>query len=155
MPMFVVLFAAFAMALRDRTASDDIAIVTPVANRVAPHTEDLVGKFTNSVLLRLDCTASRPFADLLRDASSVILGALCHQETPIRNVIKACCHADVAFNIVFGLQNFPATDFVGEGLTMEVLDVDFGFGLTDLTMLLCDDKNGIRAQVYFNRKRFG
>ncbi len=46
-------------------AADEILVGTPVRGRAQPHTEDVVGTFINTLVLRTDLTGAPTFAELL------------------------------------------------------------------------------------------
>jgi amino acid adenylation domain-containing protein len=87
--LFVVLLAGFAALLRSRTGQDDIVIGTPVAGRLLPETEDLIGCFFNTLALRVRPTAGRTFRELAEAVRETAYAAYDHQEAPFEKVIEA------------------------------------------------------------------
>ncbi|TQJ92304.1 non-ribosomal peptide synthetase [Streptomyces sp. SLBN-31] len=87
--MFTVLHAGLAVLLARLTGELDIAIGTPVPGRVRDLSEDLVGHFANTVVLRTDLVGSPTFADLLQDVHAVDLAAFAHQDVPFEQVVEA------------------------------------------------------------------
>src|SRR6185369_3936057 len=73
--LFMVLAAAFATLLHRLTGSEDLRIGTPVANRVRPEIENLIGFFANTLVLRVDLTGEPRGADLLARVRATALAA--------------------------------------------------------------------------------
>ena len=67
----------------------DVAIGVPMAAREQPECEDLIGLFTNTVVLRLDLSGDPTFEALLRRAREMVLGAVAHQSVPFDQVVQA------------------------------------------------------------------
>ena len=63
--MFMTTLAAFMVLLGRYTGADDVAVGTPVANRDRAETEDLIGYFVNTLVMRADLSGDPSFAELL------------------------------------------------------------------------------------------
>ncbi|MER5446561.1 amino acid adenylation domain-containing protein [Streptomyces sp. NPDC002764] len=87
--MFTVLHAGLAVLLGRLTGETDIAIGTPVAGRTQAVSDDLVGQFANTVVLRTDLAGVPTFADLLHEVHAVDLAAFAHQDIPFEQVVEA------------------------------------------------------------------
>jgi len=86
---FIVLLAAFHAWLHRLTASTDIVVAAPVANRQRPEVAHLLGLFINTVALRARVAPHAPFADLLAQVRDTTLGAYANQDVPFDQVIDA------------------------------------------------------------------
>ncbi|WP_454165032.1 non-ribosomal peptide synthase/polyketide synthase [Gordonia iterans] len=86
---FMVVHAALAVLLARLSATDDIAIVTPVAGRGQAELDRLVGMFVNTLVLRTRVGPSMSFADLLRQVRQVDLDAFAHADVPFEAVVDA------------------------------------------------------------------
>ncbi len=85
--LFMTMLAAFQVLLHRYSGQDDIVIGTPVANRNRAETENLVGLFVNSVVLRTDLSGNPSFRDLLARVREVTLDAFAHQEMPFEKLV--------------------------------------------------------------------
>jgi amino acid adenylation domain-containing protein len=100
--LFMALQAAFAALLSRYCGQDDIAIGTPVAGRSHTETENLVGLFVNSVVLRTDTSGDPSFATLVERARDTALGALDHQDLPFEKLVEDLAPArDLSRNPLF------------------------------------------------------
>jgi amino acid adenylation domain-containing protein len=86
---FMVALATWSLVLARYTGQDDVLIATPTAGRVSPESNDLIGLFVNTVVLRTGHDPSAPFSDLLAQCRRVTLEALLHQEVPVSRVVDA------------------------------------------------------------------
>ena len=87
--LFITLLSAFFVLLHRYTQSRDILIASGLANRRWESTEDLIGMFVNTVILRGQVDGAMSFRDLHRRIHRVCLDAYQHQELPFEEVLKA------------------------------------------------------------------
>jgi amino acid adenylation domain-containing protein len=86
--LFATVMAAFQILLHTYTGQDDISVGTACANRLRSEWEELVGLFTNMVVIRtphLDPT--QPFSAFLSSLAQTILRAVSSQEMPFHVVV--------------------------------------------------------------------
>jgi amino acid adenylation domain-containing protein len=86
--VFSVVAAAFTAVLAQYANCDDIAVGLPVAGRVREDTEDLVGLFFDTVVLRTDVSGDPSFAELVNRVQDGLLDVYEHQEVPFEQVVR-------------------------------------------------------------------
>ncbi|MXP22007.1 amino acid adenylation domain-containing protein [Gordonia sp. HNM0687] len=86
---FMMVTAALTALWSRLGGGDDIAIGTPVAGRVDPGTERVVGLFANMVALRTRTDGSPTVRDLVRRCRDTVLDAFAHQDVPIERLVEA------------------------------------------------------------------
>ncbi|HEX4489808.1 MAG TPA: amino acid adenylation domain-containing protein [Acidimicrobiia bacterium] len=138
---FMVLLAAYQLLLGRYTGQDDIVVGTPIANRTRRETNDLLGFFANTVALRADLSGEPAFVDVLARVRATALVAYSHQDAPFEQVVQALAPMrslghTALFQQLFVFQNAPARDLRFEGVTSEVLDIETGTSMFDLSMEL-------------------
>ena len=84
---FIVLVSALSIVLHQSTGQRDIRIGTLVANR-RRETEQVIGHFLNTVILRTQVCPDKTFRQLLMEVRDVAVGAYAHQELPFERLAK-------------------------------------------------------------------
>ncbi|MBA2675111.1 non-ribosomal peptide synthetase, partial [Ramlibacter sp.] len=87
--LFMMLVAGWSVLLNRYTGQDDICIGTPVAHRVRPETEGLIGLFANTLVLRTAVEAGASFTQLLAQVRGHALDAYAHQDMPFEQLVEA------------------------------------------------------------------
>jgi len=94
--LFMVLVAAFKALLHRYLGQNDLRVATNVANRNRPGTEGLIGRLTNSVILRTDLRGDPSAREVLRRVRAVTLAAFVHQDFPFGEIAEALASEDSA-----------------------------------------------------------
>jgi|GEM_PF-5455955 len=81
--LFMTLMAAMAILMSRYTKEKEILMGTPVAGRNNLATENIIGLFINSVIIRGRLSNNPSVKDLLTQIKASVLGAFAHQEIPI------------------------------------------------------------------------
>lgn len=87
--LFMCLLAAVNGWLYRYTGMRDINIGTLFSTRNRPETEDLIGPFFNTLVLRTDLSGQLSFRELLRRARQVTLDAYSHSDLPFAEIEEA------------------------------------------------------------------
>ncbi|MFE3031380.1 amino acid adenylation domain-containing protein [Streptomyces canus] len=163
--MFMTLLAAYTLVLSRYSGQDDIAVGTPVAARNRAETEDLIGFFVNSLVLRTDLSGDPTFTQLLARVREMSLAAYANQDLPFEQLVDALvtdreeAHTPL-FQVIFNYtpgevrpteQAVPGggTEAAPEDLDTEV-DTRF-----DLRLAISDDlKGGLSGGIHYNAELF-
>jgi amino acid adenylation domain-containing protein len=121
---FVALLAALNLLLGQILGHEEIWIGTLSANRDDMYTENLIGLFANTLIVRTDLSGDPTFDQLLRKVRSVVLDALDHQALPFERLLDELRRRlDLArtplFQVLFIMQNVPTPALQLQGLTVE------------------------------------
>ncbi|HZO70619.1 MAG TPA: amino acid adenylation domain-containing protein [Ktedonobacteraceae bacterium] len=87
--LFATLAAALQVLLYRYTGQEDILIGTTTAQRQQPETQDLLGLFLSTSLLRTDLSGSPSFCELLHRVQQTLLEAEAYRNVPFTYLIRA------------------------------------------------------------------
>jgi amino acid adenylation domain-containing protein len=87
--LFVVALAAYQFLLGQMARTDDVVVGIPVAGRLYPELDELIGFFTNTAAARADLSGGPSLRQLVRQVRQSVLDALDHQEVPFERVVEA------------------------------------------------------------------
>ncbi|BAY60048.1 amino acid adenylation domain-containing protein [Calothrix brevissima NIES-22] len=156
---FITLLTAFKILLYRYTGQADIIVGSPVANRDRAETEDLIGFFINTVVLRSNLEGNPTFQELLASVRNVVLEAYNHQELPLEKLVETLqperdmSHTPI-FQVMFALQNAPMPALEFSGLQLTPLEIDNGTAKFDLTLDLAETPDGIKGWLEYNTDLF-
>jgi amino acid adenylation domain-containing protein len=85
---FMALLAGFQALFHRYSGQEDMLVATPIANRLRPEIEPLIGFFTNTLVLRGRPSEEVPFEALLEQARTTALGAYTHQDLPFDKLVE-------------------------------------------------------------------
>ncbi|HEY0365756.1 MAG TPA: amino acid adenylation domain-containing protein, partial [Pyrinomonadaceae bacterium] len=111
--LYMTLLAGYQTLLYRYTGAEDICVGSPVAHRPLRETEQLIGCFLNTLVLRSDLSQDLTFAELLRRVRETTLDAYAHQDVPFEQLVdalqpeRATDHSPL-FQVTFSLLNTPA-----------------------------------------------
>ena len=151
--LFMVLHAAWALALSRLSSSNDIVVGTPVAYRCEEGLERLIGCFVNTLVLRVDCTREGSFGAFLAQVRACILGAQEHQDVGLEQLVehlkprRSTAHAPL-FQLLFSM-NVPPEDVdqasrADTDIRIEELDFPWHSTKFDLGLTATLEASGLR-----------
>ena len=155
---FATLLGAFQVLLSRYTGQQDFAVAVPMAGRTRSETEDLIGFFVNTVVVRADLAGNPLFADVLDRTQHSLLEGLTHQEAPFERIVEEL-HPDRDLGrnplaqVLFGARD-PLPAFDATGLSVERYEWGQGSAGFDLAVEVEVSPDGIRGRVDFPRDLF-
>jgi amino acid adenylation domain-containing protein len=85
---FILLLAAYNVLLHRISEADDLVVGVPVAGRVFPGADRMVGYCANLVAIRTQPEPTMPFATYLKRVREAVLGAFEHQDYPFPILVE-------------------------------------------------------------------
>ncbi|WP_254909961.1 condensation domain-containing protein, partial [Micromonospora sp. NBS 11-29] len=143
---FMVFLAGYALLLSTWSGSDDVVVGTPVSGRSHPQSQDLIGLFVNTIVLRADVSGDPPFADLLERVRQACVAAYAHQDVPFDLVVERLRpDRDPSRNPLF--QTFFAYEPVAGqpefgGVTARPVDLSDATAKFDLSLSMIEQSDG-------------
>src|SRR5262245_34210001 len=146
--LYMILLAALQVLLGRYSGQEDFAIGSPTAGRLGKETENLVGIFVNTLVVRADLSGNPTFRQLLRHVREVALEAFQHQELPFERLVEAVnpdrdAGRNPLFQVMFALQSAPWPEVNFAGLVLSVLPLDTGTSKFDLSFTAREDREGL------------
>ncbi len=111
---FMFYLAIFKILLLRYTGQQDIAVGAPIANRNWFETENLIGTFVNTVVLRTQFTDNPTFKEFLHYVRELSLDAFNHQDFPFEKLVEELqperdmSHSPLV-QVLFNVLNAPQT----------------------------------------------
>ncbi|WP_193076029.1 non-ribosomal peptide synthetase [Pseudomonas sp. FME51] len=87
--LFMLLLASFQTLLHRYSGQNDIRVGVPIANRNRVETEQLIGFFVNTQVLKAEFDLHTTFSELLKQVQQTALGAQAHQDLPFEQLVEA------------------------------------------------------------------
>lgn len=157
--LFITLLAAFKVLLHRYTGQNDILVGSPFANRNRPEVKKLIGFLVNTLVLRSDLSGNPSFRELLGRVSSVVLGAIAHQDLSFEKLLESLqshrhSNGEPPFQVMFSLQNFPEVAQELPGVTLSFPQVENQTAFFDLVLSLQQKEHGLTAVLEYNTDLF-
>jgi amino acid adenylation domain-containing protein/non-ribosomal peptide synthase protein (TIGR01720 family) len=157
--LFMMLLAALDVVLYRYTGQSDIVVGSPIAGRTRAETEELIGFFLNTLVLRVSLSDDLTFEDLLRRVKEVCLGAYAHQDMPFERLVQELApERDMSrsplFQVILNLQNTPKESAGVEGLKLRRMGVDAVSTKADLTLIMAEGPTGLTGMLAYSTDIF-
>jgi amino acid adenylation domain-containing protein len=157
--LFMMLLAAFDTLLYRYTGTEDILVGSAIANRDRSEIEGLIGFFVNILVMRTDLAGNPTFSELLLRVREMAMEAYTHQDLPFEMLVEALqperdlSHTPL-FQVMFVLQNAPASELELTGLTVNPLPIKGTTARFDLTLSMENTATGLVGWWEYNTDLF-
>ena len=143
----MALMAIFNAVVHRSTNQTDLVVVTPVAGRVHPELESLIGLFANVLPLRTDLSGDPSFLDLLARVQRDSTRVFARQHVPIQRLQAALRPGWTAgrmaiSSLLFALQNMPHDDLRLTGTDVRAIESGPHEVFEDLSLFASEDADG-------------
>ncbi|MEL6901316.1 MAG: amino acid adenylation domain-containing protein [Cyanobacteria bacterium J06606_4] len=157
--LFMVLLAGFKTLLHRYTQAKDIIVATPVAGRNQVETEDLIGLFFNTLLLRSHPSSQQSFTTFLAHIRDVSLAAFSHQNVPLMKLIEHLRQTQSLeqrslFQVLFQYKNFPGKTVSANGVEIDECQLGTGKTNLDLTLEITEQTDGLLCTFRYDTALF-
>ncbi|MBB4730094.1 non-ribosomal peptide synthetase, partial [Xanthomonas arboricola] len=149
--LFMLLVAMVQRVLSRWSGQREVTVGTPVASRTARQTEDLVGYFANTVLLRTRLDGVPTFRELLRAVRQTALDAYANQDVPFERVVaETHVQGDLArsslFQAMVVLQQAEATLPAFPDVTLSPVAIGRHGAKFDLSLEFFEHEGGLAVR---------
>ncbi|HEY6376807.1 MAG TPA: amino acid adenylation domain-containing protein, partial [Edaphobacter sp.] len=156
---FMVGLAALYAVLARYSGQDDILIGSPIAARSRSETQDIVGFFTNTVILRGKLDGDPTFHELVQRVRQTALEAYAHQDLPLEMLIDKIrpgrdLSRSALFQVMLVFQNWapPRLELHGLEVSSQVIRTDTS--KFDFTIELRSVGEAIEGVIEYNTDLF-
>lgn len=142
--LFMTMTATLAVLLYRYSGQTDLRIGAPVANRIRPESEGLIGAFLNTQVLRCQLTGQMQVSELFEQVRHTVIEGQSHQDLPFDHLVEALQPPrSAAYNPLFQVMcNVQRWEFQQSrqlaGMTVEYLANDARATKFDLNLEVTD-----------------
>ncbi|MEW2304994.1 amino acid adenylation domain-containing protein [Streptomyces sp. NPDC006655] len=156
---FMTLTAAFSVVLARHSATRDVTLGTPIAGRVRPELDELIGYFVNTLLIRTELADDPSFEELLARTRANTLSSYEHQELPFEALLEELQperdpSRNPLFQVLFALGDEETDDLVLPGLATERVELVDGKSRFDLSVALTRSGDAFSGIAYYESDLF-
>jgi amino acid adenylation domain-containing protein len=157
--LFMTLLAGWQALLARYTGQDDIVVGSPVAGRVRPELEGLIGLFVNLLVLRGRVTGRESFAELVARVREECLGAYAHQDVPFEKLVEELdpvrdMSRHPLFQVMFILQNTPREELKLSEMTLSMEETESKAVQCDMVLSISETPSGLAAALTYSTDLF-
>ncbi|MCA9751576.1 MAG: AMP-binding protein, partial [Gemmatimonadetes bacterium] len=157
--LFHGLLACLQSLLGRLTATDDVVLGTPIANRTHPDSERIVGFFANTIALRARDFGGTSFRARLAATRAKTLEAYAHQDLPFETVVDALSldrdlSRNPLFDVMFAFQPHSENTTPASAMDWAPIDADSGATPFDLAVSLNERQDGIDGLFRYDADLF-
>jgi aspartate racemase len=152
--LFATVLAVFELCLHRATGCEDVVVGTTAANRVRWDAEDLIGFFSNDLVLRTSLAGDPTFEELVGRVRETAFSAYARQELPFERILGALAVAPdpsrhPLFQVRFILHEPRDRAFSRSGLRLVPVVTGREVAKYDLTLLLADDGEALSGWLEY------
>ena len=164
--LFMTLISVYALLLGRYSGQQDLAIGTPVANRLSAELEKLLGFFVNTLVIRTRIKPHASFETMLAEMKAVTIQAFSNQDIPFEHLVEAInpqrsLSQTPLFQVMFALQNTMgvAGQYTASPTELAISGLEFeqqtqGVSRFDMSLSMAESQSGLVGMLEYNTDLF-
>ncbi|MCB0746874.1 MAG: amino acid adenylation domain-containing protein [Ignavibacteriae bacterium] len=172
--LYVILLSIYKILLYKYTHQNDIIVGTPTTGRTLTEVKDIVGYFVNPVAIRTKFNSNNTFIELVEQVKYNVIEALANQDYPFSLIVEKLkperdSSRTPIFQVMFvyqkahvlseeGLSGFAVgaenSKMLLGGLPIESYHIDERMSAFDMTFMMAETSEGLRASITYNTNLF-
>ncbi|MBF0099392.1 MAG: amino acid adenylation domain-containing protein [Desulfobacterales bacterium] len=168
--VYMVYLSALQILLSRYSGQNEILIGTPTVSRSKLFFQDIVGFFTNTLVIRATIKENRSFQDHLTYVRDIVLSDLNHQDFPFSLLVEYLNpkrDRSPLFQVMFALQKTYRMENIGafalkqegpvlllDDLKLESMHIKQRIAQFDLTLMMAETPHGMMATWEYNTDLF-
>lgn len=157
--LFMTLLSSFYLLLTRYSSQMDICVGTPVAGRNNSQLENLIGFFSNTLVLRCHLDTEATVEQLLAQVKETCLDAYANQDTPFEQIVetvnpeRSLGHSPL-FQVMLVLQNTPMEELALSEVSMIPMELQLSTAKFDITLSVEEKSDGLLLDWEYNTDLF-
>lgn len=157
--LYMTVLTAYQILLYYYSGQEQFTIGTPVAGRNQLATEDLIGFFVNTVVMRGELSGNPTFRELLGRVRETCLGAYANQDVPFAKVVEVMqperdLNRSPLFQVWFMLVDSPLKKLRLGNLKLQQFNFDAVTAISDLSLLVTNVEPHLSGVLEYNSHLF-
>ena len=157
--LFMVLLSAFKVLLYRYSNQNDIAIGIINSDRKQTETENVLGVFINTIVLRTIISEGHTFREYLALIKEAVLRGHAHRAAPFDQVVEHISPKRIEgrnpfFQVLFNMEAIPFKTQNIDGLEVEEFQLDFAPAILDLNLEIILKDNVIQCKYGYDANLF-
>lgn len=154
----MILLSVLFILLRNYSDSEDLLVGMPTSGRNIKESEDVLGCFVNSVIIRENVNSKYTFVQLLNAVRNTVLEALDNQDIPIENIVQACeidlnKNAKSLYSVMYNYVNTKGYRLKLGDLDVEAIEIGGYKSLTDIAFYFYDCES-FEGHIEYNHTKY-
>lgn len=151
--LFMTLLATFHLLIWAYTREDDLVIGSTSAGRSRSETDNMLGFFLNTIVLRTDLSGNPTFRELMRRGREELLNSLANDGIPFQRIVgELAAQSDGGkspfFQVLFSFE--PPLAPLQPNWKFTQMDIETGAAKFDLHLELDERSDGIIGRFIYN-----
>jgi len=156
---FMILLTTLKILLHRYTGQTDILVGIPIAGRNHTETENLIGLFLNSLVLRSDLSGDPSFRDLFKQVRRASIEAYENQDIPFEKIIEELnpprdLSRTPIYQVFFNMVNVSLDKPDFQNLIVEPYQIESKFAKFDLTVYVMEKDEQFHFSFSYNTDIF-
>ena len=156
---FMFLIAAFYVLLYRYTGQEDILVGTPISGRNNVDVEDMLGLFTNTVVIKGDMSDKPNVREFLNRVKKASIEAFENSDVPFEMLVDELkINRNMSYSplvqVMFSYQNASMPMMNIDGAELETLEIDSGFSQFDFSLSFRKKGDSLAGSFEYNTDLF-
>jgi amino acid adenylation domain-containing protein len=157
--LYTACLASFALVLARHSGQTDFGIATPVANRRPSGTQNVIGNFVNTAIVRVSVDEDSSVGDYLSRIRQLVMASLDRENMPLSHVLAeiaptSTIERQAPFQAMLVVQDLPEIEFSGVNLVSRPVLLDEDTVVADVCLTVHEDSADLRCELEYASELF-
>lgn len=153
--LFTTLVSLVSILLHKYTKSNDIIVGTPVAGRIKPELEQMIGFFVNTLAFRNKLSPDQKYLEFLEEVKQTTLEGLENQLFPFDMIVdefvtERLSDRNPVFDVMVVLQNNAVENLSMHGIEVTMMNIANDVSFFDLMFSFWEVADGLDIEINYN-----